>query len=384
MAERIYSYRAGNSLEPLEESPFNFEHELQSLIAEHPELLDGEQMRPGDPLRWMLITREKGIADKPDAADRWAVDHLILDQDARPTLVEVKRGENTQIRREIVGQMMEYAAHAQQTWTIDELRQALEDSAAERGRSAEEELAQLLGSDTEIDVEAYWEKAATNLAASRLRLLFVSDNIPDELERVTTFLNEQMPDIEVLAVEIKRFKGQSTQTLVPRVLGRILKAPKSPSSAQRRFLTRQEFLEGFNEPHHREAVERLMKSAEACGAYIPIGTTGISIRVECEAWAYKYLTVAWLFLPGRGGWAGLSNANFGEAASLYKPPPAGDLKDVLDAWADSCNNLTFGGPVSKNTARGKTFDYDDLTSNVDQLEEMLGEIIPRLAQLPPI
>ena len=34
------------------------------------------------------------------------------------------------------------------------------------------------------------------------------------------FLNAQMPNIEVLAVEIKRFHGKSAQTLVPRVIGR--------------------------------------------------------------------------------------------------------------------------------------------------------------------
>ena len=94
MAERIYSRDEQGRLEPLEEEPFSTEDELQSLIAEHPELLDGEQMRPGDPRRWLLITREKGIAETTDTAARWAVDHLIVDQDAVPTLVEVKRGSN--------------------------------------------------------------------------------------------------------------------------------------------------------------------------------------------------------------------------------------------------------------------------------------------------
>ena len=103
-------------LEPLEEERFAKEDELQALIAEHPEVLDGEQMRPGDPLRWILITREQGIAESPsDAAARWAVDHLIVDQDAVPTLVEVKRGSSAEIRRTIVGQMLEYAAHAART-----------------------------------------------------------------------------------------------------------------------------------------------------------------------------------------------------------------------------------------------------------------------------
>ena len=133
MAERIYTRAERGRLEPLEEKPFSTEDELQALIAEHPELLDGEQIRPGDPRRWILISREKGIAETSDAAARWAIDHLIIDQDAVPTLTEVKRGSNPEIRRTIVGQMLEYAAHAAQTWTADELRRTFEKSTNRKG-----------------------------------------------------------------------------------------------------------------------------------------------------------------------------------------------------------------------------------------------------------
>ena len=68
MAERIYIRAERGRLEPLEEKPFSTEDELQALIAEYPELLDGEQIRPGDPRRWILISREKGIAETSDAA----------------------------------------------------------------------------------------------------------------------------------------------------------------------------------------------------------------------------------------------------------------------------------------------------------------------------
>ena len=61
----------------------------------------------------------------------------------------------------------------------------------------------------EPDADGFWERVAINLAAARLRLLFVADDIPDPLERVVEFLNAQMAGIEVLAVEIKQFKGDS-------------------------------------------------------------------------------------------------------------------------------------------------------------------------------
>ena len=228
MAERIYARDEGGGLEPLEEEPFSTEDELQALIAEHPELLDGEQIRPGDPRRWILITREKGIAETAGAGARWALDHLIVDQDAVPTLAEVKRGSNPEIRRTIVGQLLEYAAHAAQTWTADELRQTFEEST----NDPDEVLGRLLQVDEEPDADGFWENVATNLAARRLRLLFIADEIPDPLEQVVKFLNEQMPSIEVLAVEIKQFRGQSSQTLVPRVIGRTAAEPRTSFSSR--------------------------------------------------------------------------------------------------------------------------------------------------------
>ena len=145
MGERIYLMSQAERLEPLEEERFATEDELQELIAEHPELLDGEQIRPGNPRRWVLVTREKSVAELPGAGGRWSVDHLIVDQDAVPTLVEVKRGENPEIRRSVVGQMLEYAAHAGATWTTEELRRSFEASSREQGRDPEEAIANLLG-----------------------------------------------------------------------------------------------------------------------------------------------------------------------------------------------------------------------------------------------
>jgi len=74
----------------------------------------------------------------------------------------------------------------------------------------------------EVDIEQYWERVETNLRNRRVRLIFVADSTPRELRRLVEFLNEEMVNVEVLAVEIKQFqreddKGQ--KALVPRVVG---------------------------------------------------------------------------------------------------------------------------------------------------------------------
>ena len=139
MAEREHVYLLGKdgAPEPLAETPYKSEAALQELIADHPEVLAGEQMTPDVPRRWLLIRREMGIADSAESGDRWAVDHLLLDQDARPTLVEVKRSENSEIRRRIVGQMLDYAAHATRYWTVSDIRKRFETDAGSEDAARE-------------------------------------------------------------------------------------------------------------------------------------------------------------------------------------------------------------------------------------------------------
>ena len=88
------------------------------------------------------------------------------------------------------------------------MRTQFDSNARARCEEPNDEIDALLESDA-IGAEQCWTNVETNLAARRLRLLFVADHIPDPLARVVTFLNEQMSNVEVLALEIKRFRGKS-------------------------------------------------------------------------------------------------------------------------------------------------------------------------------
>ena len=95
------------------ETAFAAEVDLQELLAQYPGLLPGDQIDPESPRRWLLVAREVSVPD--DTGSRWALDHLFLDRDGVPTLVEVKRGGDSRIRREVVGQLLDYAAHSSST-----------------------------------------------------------------------------------------------------------------------------------------------------------------------------------------------------------------------------------------------------------------------------
>jgi hypothetical protein len=126
LAGRIYLLNGESKLIAMEESAYDSENLLQKLLADHPDLLAGEQINAEEPRRWLLVTREMAVPGERCGAARWSLDHLFLDQDAVPTLVEVKRSSDTRIRREVIGQMLDYAANAVAYWPVEEIKAKFE------------------------------------------------------------------------------------------------------------------------------------------------------------------------------------------------------------------------------------------------------------------
>ena len=113
---------AEGTLVPMDEAEYPTEDILQQLLVTYPDLLPGEQITPEAPRRWLLVAREMAVPDPDGLGDRWSLDHLYLDQDGIPTFVECKRATDTRIRREVVAQMLDYAANGLKHWSMDRLR----------------------------------------------------------------------------------------------------------------------------------------------------------------------------------------------------------------------------------------------------------------------
>ena len=380
MSDRIYVRAAGGKMEELEAQPFDSEDAIQRLIAEHPDLIGGGRIRPRDPRRWLLIKREQGVPDTPGAGDRWAVDHLLVDQDGVPTLVEVKRGSNTQIRREVVGQLLEYAAHARHTWDVGDLRRTFEEREDWQG-----ELRVLLDAEDEPDADEFWQGVETNLDASNLRLLVVADSIPDELARIVEFLNEQMSKVEVLAVEVKRYASGASETFVPTVIGTLAASPSKSGGGDN--WTRTTFPEAFQNPEHSAAAQGLLDAASRAGATFLGYRSGISIRTRVHD---TPLTIAWLLAPGReSSWQPVREFSFGAGNANNPEFFSGlpdDLRDRLEAWAGEFANDKFAykDPRTKLQTAGVAawcVGYDDAAANISVLCERLERVLAELRAL---
>jgi len=218
MKGNIFLLQDGGGLVRMKESPYDSEDLLQELLARYPDLLAGDQIDGDEPRRWLLVSREMAVPGEEDGAGRWSLDHLFLDQEAIPTLVEVKRSSDTRIRREVVGQMLDYAANAVVYWPVESIRSRFEKTCELQRIDPTSALIAFLGGTGDCD--GFWQRAKTNLQAGRIRLVFVADEIPAELRRVVEFLDGQMDPAQVLAVEIKQYVGEGKlSTLVPRLVG---------------------------------------------------------------------------------------------------------------------------------------------------------------------
>ena len=234
MSGRIYVINDGE-LQAMESQPFAAEDDFQELLVNYPDLLIGDASdHVGQ--RWMLVTREMGVPDSESSGDRWAVDHLFLDQDAIPTLVEVKRSSDTRLRREVVGQMLDYAANAPVYWQLAEIQSRFEQTCEEAGKDPSARVLETIGKQDgdESDVDDFWLLVDTNLRAGRLRLIFVADVIPPELRRIVEFLNAQMNPAEVIALELRQYESGGLQVLVPTTLGQTAASERTKSGGSAR------------------------------------------------------------------------------------------------------------------------------------------------------
>ena len=250
MNEKIYVIDNNQQLREMEARDYDDEGLLQAMLADHPDLLAGHQINEQEPRRWMLVAREMGVPDVEGGGNRWSLDHLFLDQDGIPTLVEVKRAGDTRIRREVVGQLFDYAANALLHWPLDTVRESFEATCRSKEQDPDSVVAGLLKlpPEAEEEIEEYWSKVEDNLKNGRLRLVFLADRIPVELRRIIEFLNEQMQFTEVLGVELPQFADDELRVITPRVIGQTTAAEKVKATRSKgRQWDEQSFLDALQD-----------------------------------------------------------------------------------------------------------------------------------------
>ncbi len=145
---------------------------LQEVIAKNPELLTGGLGER----RYLLIKKEMEVPDHANGSGRFSLDHLFVDDRGIPTLIEVKQASNREIRRMVVGQLLDYAANGMEYWPPGELRRSLVARLGDED-AANDEVAKLTA---DLAPDEFWGVVESNLRSGRVRLVVLADAIPKE------------------------------------------------------------------------------------------------------------------------------------------------------------------------------------------------------------
>ena len=239
MDEPIFIIGSDGKLTSVQKNSHDREAQLQQLISDHPELIPGM----GDStdalsIRWLLVQREAGIPREDGGSDWWSIDHILVDQFATPTFVEVKRASDTRVRREVVAQMLDYVANATLYWQPGTLQGWFNSQEGDPNQRLLEFL-----DETELSPENFWSRVDENLRSGRVRCVFVADSIPDSLVRLVEFLNEHLRLTEVYAVELPQYvradQLPGVKVIVPKLIGNTTRAiankSETPAAPKRQW-----------------------------------------------------------------------------------------------------------------------------------------------------
>lgn len=218
MGNRLFIVSEGRSVKEMSAVKMQdmSEAELQEIVEKNPELLS--RAWDTQPRKLYLISREQDIHAEEDSGNSFSLDHLLVDSEGIPVLVEVKRSTDTRIRREVAAQILDYACRAS-SWSIEDLMESFKNNNA--GRPDAERL---------FDDQEFWNRVSSNLKEEHFRLVFVADRIPDTLRILIEFMDRAMNNIEVYGVELKPYKSpDGTMLLSSNIIGNSLTVRNKPT-----------------------------------------------------------------------------------------------------------------------------------------------------------
>lgn len=152
---------------------------LQELLFTHPDLLPiSELSREHGAL--VPLCREMETGAGP-------IDLVYVNEQGLTTLVECKLWRNPGARREVVGQILEYAAHVS-GWTYEQLRDAVGAARRMPGDPLYASVAAQAGS---LDEHSFIDDVQRCLETGRFLLLVVGDGIRENIQNIAELLRRQ-------------------------------------------------------------------------------------------------------------------------------------------------------------------------------------------------
>lgn len=229
-----------------ENTGYTSEAALQEILYAHPTLIPG--------------VSDDAIACREFNSYVGPADIVVLDSEGNLTIVECKLASNPQVRREIIGQLLDYASRL---WKMS--TEEFEELWMKAEKSTLPPLSLLDDSEGRIR-----SALQANLNQGRVNLVLAVDQLNDSLKRIVEYLNEISTDSTgVIVVEFSRVIEAGVELLIPTAYGAELVEAKSIRNDRQRW-TLEQFLSWCeeNDPEGIAQVRALIQGFEAEGFHI--------------------------------------------------------------------------------------------------------------------
>lgn len=368
---------------------------VQDLIQRHPHVLPIDQIEPA------LTPLTPVCTELPTASG--AADNLLMTEDGGLVLVEAKLWRNPEARRQVVGQVLDYAKDLS-GWDYEDLQKAVR---AARREPAFRLYEHLCGPDAVPEHEAaFVDQVSRNLRLGRVLLVVAGDGIQESAERLADFLQRHIGlHFSLAMVEISLWRAPQGQVFVqPRVLARTVQIERAvvrfegrailtpaqitPASSQARpqTLSSEAFYEGLDRaiPGAGDGLKDFLRRAADIGIYPDI-RLGMSLKWEAEGRSFR---LAHINAQGQVNveWAHGDAASIGridlshqfladlaaviEGASVRRTPKPIGWRVVIDGRLPTVRSLT-DEPDAWLSA---------MSAYIDRLAQALGEPHPILEE----
>jgi len=228
--------------EKVSEQKFANEGALQDILYKSPDIIPIEKL--GERLKEpKIFVKEAGL---PGSG---YTDLIGIDEDGGITIIECKLAINADIRRKVIGQLLEYAAFL---W--EKNYEEFDDICCKAEKWGNKHLSDIMQEKMEAmkepwSDEEFRSKISSTLTDGDFRLIIAVDALNDELRRTVEFINsrgEKTPTIYVL--EMRQYETTELQMLVPELFGSM--TPPPPPGGQwdeRKFFQQMETQRGAAE-----------------------------------------------------------------------------------------------------------------------------------------
>jgi hypothetical protein len=248
---------SGGKWQVIDKVSFEKESDLQNMLHESPELV-GE-----DADAVIVTTREAGL---PGSG---YTDLIGVTGDGSILIVETKLARNPEVRRKVIGQVLEYAAYL---WGMkfDQFDSIFK---RQEGKSV---LDLLQEKGAGLERKELQKQISASLLAGNFSLLIAVDEINPELERIISFLGSRTNAIRLEGLEMETYKHGTIELVVPHRHKQI----ETGASTSTPGTSIEQILAETESEESRKLLRVIMEGWSNAGNYFVFGKKGASCRSE--------------------------------------------------------------------------------------------------------